>query len=183
MATIITRETGGTAVNRPLTNAELDNNFINLNTDIGTRIPSTEKGSANGVASLDSSGKVPSAQLPNTSATEEIVLNDISPQFDGLKGAFDLKLDQTAVSNITDSRNLEVVVSGKKLSPYVKSLTYPWITPYDGFRGYRVRDSKLIIYNPPDSGENALLVQKYPGTTTVQTKKYPYSATTVALGD
>jgi len=33
MATIVTRDTGATAVNRPLTNAELDNNFINLNTD------------------------------------------------------------------------------------------------------------------------------------------------------
>ena len=31
MATIITREVGGTAKNGPLTNAELDNNFINLN--------------------------------------------------------------------------------------------------------------------------------------------------------
>jgi hypothetical protein len=182
MATIITRDTGGTAVNRPLTNAEVDNNFINLNTDIGTRVPSTEKGSANGVASLDSSGKVPSSQLP-ISSVEEVILNDISPQFDGVNGAFDLKLDQTAVSNITDSKNLEVIVSGKKLSPYVKTLTYPWITPYDAVKGYRVRDSKLIIYNPPNMGDSALLVQKYPGTSTIQTKKYPYSATTVAFGD
>jgi hypothetical protein len=181
MATIITRQTGGTAVNRPLTNAELDSNFINLNTDISSRVLSVEKGSVNGVASLDGNGTVPSTQLPNL--VNEVVLNDISPQFDGVKGAFDLKLDQDAVSDITDSKNLEVVVNGKKLSPYVKSLTYPWITPYDGFKGYRVRDSKLIIYNPPDSGDSALLVQKYPGTTTVQTKKYPYSATTVALGD
>jgi hypothetical protein len=39
MATIVTRETGATAVNRALTNAELDNNFINLNTDIGNKQP------------------------------------------------------------------------------------------------------------------------------------------------
>jgi len=31
MSTIVTREVGGTAVNRLLTNAEIDNNFINLN--------------------------------------------------------------------------------------------------------------------------------------------------------
>ncbi len=31
MATIITREVGGTAKGSPLTNAEVDNNFINLN--------------------------------------------------------------------------------------------------------------------------------------------------------
>lgn len=65
MANITTREVGVSAVNRTLTNAELDNNFINLNTDIGTRIPSSEKGSANGVASLDATGKVPTAQLPS----------------------------------------------------------------------------------------------------------------------
>lgn len=33
MATIITREVGATAKGSPLTNAEADNNFINLNTD------------------------------------------------------------------------------------------------------------------------------------------------------
>jgi hypothetical protein len=39
MATIVTRETGATAVNRTLTNAELDNNFINLNTDLSNKQP------------------------------------------------------------------------------------------------------------------------------------------------
>jgi hypothetical protein len=33
MTTIVTRETGGTAKGSPLTNTELDNNFINLNDD------------------------------------------------------------------------------------------------------------------------------------------------------
>jgi hypothetical protein len=39
MATIVTRDTGATAVNRPLTNTELDNNFINLNSDITNKQP------------------------------------------------------------------------------------------------------------------------------------------------
>jgi hypothetical protein len=34
MATIVTRDTGATAVNRPLTIAEVDTNFINLNAAI-----------------------------------------------------------------------------------------------------------------------------------------------------
>jgi hypothetical protein len=38
MATIVTRITGATAVNRPLTNTELDNNFINLNSAIPTNL-------------------------------------------------------------------------------------------------------------------------------------------------
>jgi hypothetical protein len=33
MSTIVTRQTGDTAKNAPLTNGEMDSNFINLNTD------------------------------------------------------------------------------------------------------------------------------------------------------
>lgn len=33
MSTIVTRQTGATAKGSPLTNTELDNNFINLNSD------------------------------------------------------------------------------------------------------------------------------------------------------
>lgn len=54
MATIVTRETGATAVNRALTNAELDNNFINLNTDIGNKQPLDEDLTA--IAALTGSG-------------------------------------------------------------------------------------------------------------------------------
>ena len=34
MATIITREVGATAKGSPLNNEEIDNNFINLNTEV-----------------------------------------------------------------------------------------------------------------------------------------------------
>jgi hypothetical protein len=40
MATIVTREVGASNVGRPLTNTELDNNFINLNTAIANVLPS-----------------------------------------------------------------------------------------------------------------------------------------------
>jgi hypothetical protein len=65
MATIITREVGATAKGSPLTNAEIDNNLINLNADIATRVSSSEKGSVNGIATLDGAGKVVSTQLPS----------------------------------------------------------------------------------------------------------------------
>jgi hypothetical protein len=48
MATIVTRDTGATKVNRPLTNAELDNNFINLNNDIATRLTENQSISITG---------------------------------------------------------------------------------------------------------------------------------------
>lgn len=38
MATIITRELGATAKGSPLSNAEVDNNFINLNTEVGLKM-------------------------------------------------------------------------------------------------------------------------------------------------
>jgi hypothetical protein len=41
MAVIVTREVGATAKNSPLTNAELDNNFINLNEAIGSGATTT----------------------------------------------------------------------------------------------------------------------------------------------
>jgi hypothetical protein len=41
MATIVTREVGASNVGRPLTNSELDNNFINLNTDVTTALSTT----------------------------------------------------------------------------------------------------------------------------------------------
>ena len=48
MATIVTRDTGATAVNRPLTNTELDNNFINLNNDLATRLTQNQQISITG---------------------------------------------------------------------------------------------------------------------------------------
>lgn len=61
MASITTRSGKGS----PLTNAEVDNNFTNLNTELGQKEVAANKGVANGYASLDSGGKVPSSQLPS----------------------------------------------------------------------------------------------------------------------
>ena len=61
MATITTRAGKGS----PLTNTEVDNNFTNINTELGQKESASNKGVANGYASLDGSGKVPSTQLPS----------------------------------------------------------------------------------------------------------------------
>ena len=81
MTTIITRLTGGTAKNAPLTNTELDNNFINLNTD-------KVEASAN-IITLSGTGaiKVPSgttAQQP-TPVDGMIRFNSDTPAFEGYK--------------------------------------------------------------------------------------------------
>ena len=65
MAVIITRETGATAKGSPLSNTELDNNFINLNTEVVTKLVSannlsdlTNTSTARTNLSVDSSTQV-----------------------------------------------------------------------------------------------------------------------------
>ena len=115
-----------------------------------------------------------------------ININDISTQFDGIKSVFQLRTDQANVVNIIDSKNVEVVVGGLRLIPYVKDLRYPWITPYDSYKGFKIvssnTSSQVVIYNPPDIGEQASLTI-INSSSVAQTKRYPYSADTIALGD
>jgi hypothetical protein len=119
---------------------------------------------------------------------DRILLNDISNQFDGSNSVFNLILDQTNITNssIQQSVDVEVILSGKRLSPYIKQDTTPWLTPFDSFRGFRVvatsTDAKVIIYNAPAIGDQADITI-INTSSTVRTRKYPYSATTIALGD
>jgi hypothetical protein len=110
------------------------------------------------------------------------VLNDISNQFDGSKTVFDLMADQTVINTAVDSKDVEVAISGLRLTPYVDTYTYPWITPYDSFKGFRVVAGKLILYNAPYPGDSSFIMLR-PGSTTRQKRRYPFAATTVALGD
>ena len=111
-----------------------------------------------------------------------VVLNDISNQFDGTKTVFSLMLDQDMIYSIVDSKDLEVVINGARLTPYVNTQTYPWISNIESFNGFRVKSNNLIIYNAPFIGDSASLIWRNASNTT-QTKKYPYSAASIALGD
>lgn len=114
------------------------------------------------------------------------VLDDISNQFDNLKCVFDLKVNQSNVGRIVDSKDVEVFINGFRLSPYIKQITYPWITPYDSFKGYRITSntisSSITIYNAPAPGDSSTLTV-INTSNTPQTRSYPYSAATIALGD
>lgn len=61
MANLTTRAGKGAA----LTHQEVDDNFTGLNTELGQKEVAANKGVANGYASLDASGRVPSGQLPS----------------------------------------------------------------------------------------------------------------------
>jgi len=116
------------------------------------------------------------------------VLNDISNLFDFRTCVFPLRLEQSDItsSNFTDSKDLDVVINGLKLTPYVKQITYPWLTPYDSHKGFRAvatsTEANVIIYNAPAIGDSAS-VTIINNSSSLQTRKYPYSATTIALGD
>ena len=141
-----------------------------------------------GTANVDSTLFVGGTVFANNIVTTAIpsVLNDITNEFDNAKCVFQLRVDQSNVTSIMDSKNLEVVVDGNRLSPYVKEIRYPWFTPYDSFKGYRVvstnTSSQLVIYNAPEQGQQAI-VTLINNSSSPQTKKYPYSAATIALGD
>jgi len=141
-----------------------------------------------GTANVDSTLFVGGVVYANSVITTAIpsVLNDITNQFDNSKCVFQLRVDQSNVTSIMDSKNLEVVVDGDRLSPYVRELRFPWLTPYDSFKGYRVvstnTSSQLVIYSPPEQGQQAILTL-INSSSSPQTKKYPYSAATIALGD
>jgi hypothetical protein len=141
-----------------------------------------------GTANVDSTLFVGGTVYANSVITTAIpsVLNDITNEFDNSKCVFQLRVDQSNVTSIMDSKNLEVVVNGARLSPYVRELRFPWLTPYDSFKGYRVvssnTTSQLTIYNPPAPGDQAILTL-INNSSSPQTKRYPYSAATIALGD
>lgn len=51
-----------------------ESQVTNLTTDLASKIPSTEKAAANGVASLDANGLIPNAQLPALAITDTFVV-------------------------------------------------------------------------------------------------------------
>jgi hypothetical protein len=157
--------------------------------------PTLATASINDLGDVDTATKTPTvgqsliwngANWVPSSVNSQTILNDISTQFTGAKAHFALKIDQTPVNSIIDSKDLEVVIGGLRLTPYVITYTWPWISTVDSFNGFRVRtfDSAnyITIYNAPSRGTNSFIVLKPPSTTT-QKRRYPFSAATIALGD
>lgn len=123
-----------------------------------------------------------------TTANIPLVLNDVSNQTDGAKAVFLLRSEQANItsSNVTDSKNLTVSVNGAYLTPYVKPITYPWLSPYDNCKGFKLvttaTSANVIIYNAPALGSQVTMTI-VSNSLVAQTTRYPYSATTIALGD
>jgi hypothetical protein len=121
-----------------------------------------------------------------------IILNDVSPQCNGLTSVFNLMLEQNTINTIVDSKDLDVFVNGLKIAPYVQRYTFPWLMNVES-NGFKVITQPNIITGQPDVGK--VVIYKAPpiGSTvsltltntsaSKQTTRYPFNAATVALGD
>lgn len=69
-----------------------------IDTALGTKIPASEKGAANGVATLSSVGKVPTSQLPALAITEVFVVADIAARNALVAGADDGQVQEGDVA-------------------------------------------------------------------------------------
>jgi hypothetical protein len=111
-----------------------------------------------------------------------LVLNDISNYFDGNACVFPLLVDAVRINSIRDSKDVDVSVNGLRLAPYVSEIRFPWFTAYDSYKGFRISNGNVIIYSAPQVGEQAVLTVRSTSQT-AQTRRYPFSASTIALGD
>lgn len=134
---------------------------------------------------IESNGRI-SANV-TVSTFEIYALDDISYQFDGDKTVFNLAVNTANISSIinntiVDSKDLEVAINGSILMPYVQQLTWPWITPYDSFRGFRVVNDNIIFYTAPSPGFQCSIILRNTSRS-AQQRRYPFTPSSIALGD
>lgn len=116
-----------------------------------------------------------------SSAISSILCDKIENRFDGVKCVFPLTVGQVSINTVTESKDVQVILNGRQLDPYVKENTYPWIVEYDSSRGFRVVGSTLYIYNAPEAGDSCTVIVNSTSATSLS-RRYPFSPTTIALG-
>lgn len=110
------------------------------------------------------------------------VCDDISDYFNSRSQIFPLMLDEVSINTVTDSRQVQVSINGQILRPYIAERTLPWSVEYNINGDYRVTNGNIIIYNPPDLGDRAMVTVVTLGTY-VQRKAAAFSFNLIALGD
>jgi hypothetical protein len=116
-----------------------------------------------------------------------VVMDDISFQFDGDKTVFGLTLDYANIYTkmgytIVDSKDLDVSINFYPISPYVRQATYPWITTFDSYKGFRVSGDNILFYQAPSPGSHCSIIFRN-RSQTAQQRRYPFHPGTIALGD
>jgi len=121
--------------------------------------------------------------------TGPILFNDVSTQTNGKKGVFALKNNQANVAGIANSKQLQVIVNGAVQTPFVKTWVWPSWCIVDSFRGFKVTTlgysspaNSVVLYRPPAKGTQVSITQVNTATDS-QLRRYPFSATTIAISD
>jgi hypothetical protein len=207
MATLTLRIPKGS----PLTNAELDDNFANLDNDkveIGGDLGgSTSNPLVISFYSRPLSSSAPttgqaivwngSLWIPQTVSTGSgsggtvsiTVLNDISKFFDRKSKSFTLKNGNTAITeglDYGDSRDLLVVIGGRVYSPAIEQNNLgPWIVDMEAENTYtyKVVGSRITFYREPEYRQTASIRINNISASRQQRTRYPFTPNTIAFGD
>jgi hypothetical protein len=122
-------------------------------------------------------------------AVGPVLFNDVSTQTSGRKTVFPLKTNQTAVTGIANSKQLQVIVNGAYQTPYVTVSPWPfWCidNSFNGFKvvklGYSLTANSVVLYRPPAKRSQVSITQLNTAQDT-QIQRYPFSATTIAISD
>lgn len=204
MAALTLRQSKGL----PLTNAELDNNFGNLDNE-KVKLGGDLSGSTSApvVAKLQGyavSSSAPvigqtmiwtgSAWAPQyvtvTGITQVVntVLDDISYQLNSKDHIFTLRANGSVLSGTeyTDNKDLEVVLNGLALTPFITHANrlWPWMSEFDAGRSnsFRMRGARIIFYNQPRL-RNTVFIKINTKSASRQVTKYPLQPINIAFGD
>jgi hypothetical protein len=204
MATLILRQVKGS----PLTNAEVDDNFSNLDNNKvqiggdlsgstsnpvvaklqGFSVSSATPASGNTLIWTGSAWAPQYVTVSGLTTMVNTVLNDISHQFDKISQVFNLRLGQSLISGTeyTDNKDLSVVLDGRPLEPQIAEYNYyaPWFSEFTAGRtnSFRVKGSRLTFFKQPTT-KTTVFVTINTKSSTKQTRKYPVSHTNIAFGD
>ena len=97
---------------------------------------------------------------------------------------FTLRQNGTELSTATifDSRDFSVFINGQRLEPYLDAKAFAFLPAYDAYKGFRVRENRIIIYNAPEAGSMESIVYQRQSTGK-QTRRYPIPPVLIGLGD
>jgi hypothetical protein len=208
MATLTLRTTKGS----PLTSAEVDDNFsqldqtkIQLGGDVGgsTSSPTIISLRGNPLSSATpTTGQAivwnGSTWIPQTVSTGSsggsgntvTVLNDISNQFNGRGQVFTLKVDTLPITesmDYVDNKDFTVNIAGRLYNAAVPQSTTlgPWHVDYTAEKtfSYKVSGSKIIFYRPIARRQTAEIRINNRSATRQKRRRYPLAANTIVFGD
>jgi len=117
-------------------------------------------------------------------SNEPIYIDNISNLFDGDKGAFTLRSNQIELNtaSIYDSRDFTVILDGEQIEPFLDPAPFAFLPTYGAYKGFRIRDNRIVIYDIPEPGSYCSIIYKRQSLGK-QLRRYPIPPYVIGLGD